>query len=144
MHGKMHKMLSESNFSYKCSKPNCHSTFNTQGALDYHMRIHNNQLDMCQYCPYHYVKPCNYSDHLNKHFRIKDHKCDHCGLLFMTKKAMVEHSSKHEGIIYCCLICKTYEAARKNTILVHLLRKHSDLLGMNIVWDTVKKYVKLK
>ena len=140
----MHKIRSENNFWYKCLNPNCHTTFTREHLLDIHMRIHNNQLDNCHYCPYRYVRAPNYKDHLNKHFRIKDHKCDHCGLKFTTKKGLVEHSSVHEGIIYCCLICKTYEISRKNTMQVHLRTKHSDLLGPNINWDTVKKYVKLK
>ena len=130
-----------SNFWFKCLKPNCHSTFETQGKLDLHMRIHNNQLDVCQYCPYRYVR--HYEFHLNKHFRIKEHTCDVCGLMFWTKTDMRQHSSKHEGITYSCLICKIYEARRKNTMQVHLREKHADFLGNNINWETVKKYVKL-
>ena len=143
MHGKMHKMRSESNFWFKCLKPNCHSTFARQRLLNTHMRVHNNEVDYCQYCPYRYVEPTNYANHLNKHFRIM-HKCHDCGSMFTTKDGLTEHSTIHEGIIYCCLICKTYEIARKNTMQVHLRKKHSDIFGENIHWDTVKKYVKLK
>ena len=137
-------MLYETNFWYKCLKPNCQSTFKIQYDLEQHMRIHNNELDKCQYCPYQYVQGHHYKDHLNKHFGIKDHKCDYCGLSFTTKRGLVEHSSKHEGIIYCCLICNTYEIARKNSMKNHLRREHSDVLGKNINWDSVQKYVKLK
>ena len=105
----MHKMQSENNFWYKCLKPNCQTTFKQLLLLDFHMRIHNNELDNCQYCPYRYVKTPDYRDHLNKHFRIKDYKCENCGLTFMTRKALAEHSSTHEGIVYCCLICETYQ-----------------------------------
>ena len=137
-------MLSENDFWYKCLKPNCKSTFKVQYDLDLHMRIHNNELAECQYCPYRYVRATDYRDHLNKHFRIKDYKCDHCGLVFTAKKTLVAHSSMHEGIVYCCLICNTYEIERKNTMKMHLRSKHSDLLGSNINWNSVKKYVKLK
>jgi len=65
-HGQMHTMRSENNFWYKCLKPNCQSTFKDQSLLDHHMRIHNNELDKCQYCPYRYAKPGHYNDHLNK------------------------------------------------------------------------------
>ena len=140
----MHKVQSENNFWFKCLKPNCQSTFRNPHLLDDHMRIHNNQVDYCQYCPYRYVKAIAYWDHLNRHFRIKNHKCDHCDLTFTTKKGLVEHSSKHEGIIYCCLICKTYEVQAKGTMKLHLRYKHSDVVGKNVNWDTVKKYVKLK
>ena len=140
----MHTMRSESNFWYKCMKPNCQSTFRTQTNFDNHMRVHNNDLDSCQYCPFRYVFGHRYSDHLNIHFRIKNHKCDFCGQTFWTKPVLTQHLSIHEGIIYCCLICNTYEIARKNSMKNHLRREHSDVLGKNINWDSVKQYVKLK
>ena len=43
MHSLMHTKRSESNFWFKCLKPNCKSTFQYQLLLDLHMRIHNNQ-----------------------------------------------------------------------------------------------------
>ena len=143
-HRKMHTMRFDTDFWFKCLKPNCKTTFRNQPDLDRHMRIHNNDVDICQFCPYPYVLSNNYADHLNKHFRMNDYTCDHCGLKFSTKKAMVLHSTLHEGIIYCCLICRTYEARNKNTIQVHLRKKHSDRLGKNIIWDDVKEHVELK
>jgi len=140
----MHSMRSENDFWYKCSKPNCHTTFRTQGLLGQHMRVHNNDLNQCQYCPHRYVSEYHYKDHLNKHFRIKDHKCNECGVRFTTRNSLFQHSSMHEGIIYCCLICNKYEIARKNSMKMHLRRHHADLLGKNINWDSVEKYVKLK
>ena len=137
-------MRSDKEFWFKCLKPNCRSTFPYQSLLDNHMRIHHNELDQCQYCPYRYVKQNDYKDHLNKHFRIKDNKCVHCGLIFTTKKALVAHLSMHEGIIYCCLICNKYEITHKTSMKSHLRRNHSDLLGKNINWDSFEKYVKLK
>ena len=140
----MHKMRSECNFWFKCLKPNCQTTFERQSLLDYHMRIHNNEVDHCQYCPYRYVNPPDYKDHLNKHFRIMDYHCDECDANFFTKRDLTVHSLTHEGNIYCCLICNTYETARKNTMRYHLRAKHSDILGKNINWDSVKEHVKLK
>ena len=144
MHGAMHIKRSENNFWYKCIKQNCQSTFKDQYSLDRHMRVHNNEFDNCQYCPYRYVEPARYREHLNKHFRIKDHKCEECGSTFTTRHDLFQHETVHEGIIYCCLICNTYETARKNTMKMHLRKKHSDLLGKNINWNSVEKYVKLK
>ena len=140
----MHKMRSENDFFFKCLKPNCQSTFRWQSHMNIHMRIHNNELDECQYCPYRYVNPPDYKDHLNKHFRIKDHKCDECGLYYYSKRALILHSSAHEGILYCCLICNTYEVKLKNSMKCHLRNKHSNLLGKNINWDSVKEHVELK
>ena len=140
----MHIKRSENNFWYKCSKPNCRSSFKDQEALVDHMRLHNNELDTCQYCPYRYVRAQNYSNHLVKHFGLKDHQCEYCGMAFSTKSVLLKHLSKHEGIIYCCLICNTYEVANKHAMKAHLRKKHSDLLGKNINWDSVKKHVKMK
>ena len=109
-------MRTENNFWHKCLKPNCHSTFAATQLLDRHMRIHNNDLDSCQFCPYRYVEIKHYNDHLNRHFRIKAYRCDHCGLNFFSRRAMVEHASSHEGIKFYCLICKTYESTKKAAI----------------------------
>ena len=143
-HRKMHTMRSESNFWLKCLKPNCKATFRQQNHFDRHMRVHNNDVRICQYCPYNYTSTQNYVDHLNNHFNIKDHQCDECGQKFTCKKTLVHHSSLHEGIIYVCLICKAYEARGKNTMKMHLRMKHSDRLGQNIIWDSVKQHVQLK
>ena len=143
MHGQTRYEV-DTNFGYKCGKPNCRSTFRSRGLLENHTRIHNNELNSCQYCPYRYVYENHYRDHLNKHFRIKDYKCDVCGLRFTTKHGLNEHFSMHEGITYNCLICRTYESTTQNSMRMHLRRKHSDLFGKNINWDSVEKYVKLK
>ena len=64
LHYKMHTMNSESQFSYKCPIKNCHSSFDRQGHLDTHLRVHNNDFNDCQYCPYRYTKPDHYKIHL--------------------------------------------------------------------------------
>ena len=140
----MHKLRSENNFLYKCLKPNCQSTFKVQTDLEKHMRIHNNELDQCQYCPYRYVNPSDYRNHLCKHFRTTTNKCEECGSTFSSRKSLVDHLSIHEGIIYCCLICKTYESNTKNSMQMHLRNKHSDILGKHLNWNFVKEYVKVK
>ena len=116
----MHTMRSEKEFWYKCLKPNCHSTFQYQLELDRHMRIHNNDLQQCQYCPYRYIIHSNYEIHLRKHFGIKDFKCDQCESRFLSQNELNRHYSRHEGIIYCCLICNTYEAISKHNMEMHL------------------------
>ena len=77
-------------------------------------------------------------------FYNPDNKCDYCGATFTTKQCLNGHQSMHEGILYCCLICNNYKIARKNSMQMHLRLKHSDLLGKNMNWDSVKKYVKVK
>ena len=140
----MHKKRSENNFWYKCSKPNCGTTYRWEWAMNEHMRIHNNEVNYCQYCPYRYVQAGSYKEHLNKHFRINEYKCGECDSTFSTKAILTKHAFIHEGILYCCLICNTFESTNKDSIKYHLRMKHSDLLGKNINWDSVKKYVKMK
>ena len=60
----MHTMNSESQFAFKCPIKNCHSSFDRQGHLDTHIRVHNNDFYDCQYCPYRYTKPDHYKIHL--------------------------------------------------------------------------------
>ena len=60
----MHTMNSESQFVFKCPIKNCHSSFDRQGHLDTHIRVHNNDFSDCQYCPYRYTKPDHYKIHL--------------------------------------------------------------------------------
>ena len=60
----MHTMNSESQFAFKCPIRNCHSSFDRQGHLDTHIRVHNNDFADCQYCPYRYTKPDHYKIHL--------------------------------------------------------------------------------
>ena len=139
----MHKNRSENNGWYKCLKPNCQAAFDRQGKLDEHMRIHNNELNKCDYCQFRYVKTSHYKEHLNKHFQIRDYKCDECCSTFTSMTNLNHHLAMHEGITYCCLICKTYESRSKHTMQSHL-RKHRDILGEHIIWDSAKEYVKLK
>ena len=139
----MHKRRFEKEFWHKCSRPGCKSTFKFQFALDVHNRIHDNDLDVCRYCPYRYVEPAQYTRHLKMHFGIRDYECDQCDLKFATQKELNIHYQKHEGIIYNCLICRKYEANRKNNMLSHLRRVHEDIFGENINWDAVKQHVKI-
>jgi len=143
-HSGMHKRRFEKEFWHKCSRLGCKSTFKFQFALDVHNRIHDNDLDVCRYCPYRYVEPAQYTRHLKMHFGIRDYECDQCDLKFTTQKELNIHYQKHEGIIYNCLICNNYEAYRKNNILSHLRRVHRDIFGENINWDSVKEHVKIK
>ena len=69
---------------------------------------------------------------------------ENCNATFTTKNALIQHSSIHEGILYCCLICHTYEASSRMSMKMHLRKEHTDLLGKNINWDSVKQYVKQK
>ena len=140
----MHRRLFEKEFWYKCPKPGCKSTFQVSKLLELHNRIHENVLDVCSYCPYRYVEPAGYTRHLKLHFRIRDYECDKCDSKFMTQHDLNRHYQIHEGIIYNCLICKTYEINSRSAMEVHLRSKHIDILGKNYTWNIVKHHVKIK
>ena len=73
------------------------------------------------------------------HFRIKEFKCDQCGTEFTTVALLNQHYSMHEGIIYCCTLCKTYEGGSIKAITNHLRSKHEDIIGKNLHWETAQQ-----
>lgn len=143
LHRPMHTKLFEKEYWYKCPKPGCKSTCQDSLALDHHVRLHDNDLDVCSYCPYRYVKNYQYTRHLKLHFKIRDYKCDQCDLKFVTQTDINRHYQIHEGINYNCLICKTYEAHTKHNMESHLRSKHADIVGKNFTWNIVKHHVKI-
>ena len=142
-HNAMHTRLFDKEYWFKCPKPGCKSSFDREGSLVRHIRIHDNDLDVCMYCPFRYAEPNHYRRHLKRHFGLEDYACDQCDLKFATSSELNRHYQKHEGIIYNCLICKTYEADRQHTIFSHLRTKHANIFGKNVHWDNVKDNVKI-
>ena len=143
MHTRLHKSRPENIFFYKCPIRNCHWSFKKESHLNRHLRTHNNDLEQCQYCPFKYINPLDYQNHLKHHFGIKDFKCDQCGKLFVSNQHLNKHYAMHEGIIYHCLLCDGYKASSRNAMNNHLRRKHPKLVGKNINWDSVEKFVKI-
>ena len=140
----MHTRRVEKEYWYKCRKPGCRSSFNCQLHLDIHNRIHENDHNICRYCPYRYFDPNQYDRHLKVHFRIRDYDCDQCDLKFVTKTELNHHYQRHEGIIYNCLICNIYEAISRRQIESHLRYKHGDIVGKNLNWGIMEHHVKIK
>ena len=140
----MHTRVFEKEFWYKCSRSGCKSSFQFSNLLDQHIRIHENDLNTCSYCPYRYADPAQYKRHLKMHFRIRDFQCDQCDLQFLKQADLNRHYQIHEGIIYNCLICKTYECPNKNYMLSHMRARHSDIVGKNFNWGILKPHVEIK
>ena len=143
-HNKMHMTIPNKSLWIKCPKPNCEQTFVNDWKLNVHLRVHNNELDRCQYCPYRYVRQDHYQTHLKQHFGITDFKCDQCDKEFSTVAKLNSHYGLHEGIIYCCLICNSYEARQKKVMSGHIRRNHPDILENRRNWEDLQQFTKIK
>ena len=143
-HKKMHIAIANKSFWIKCPKPSCEQTLANQTQLTNHLRVHNNDLDSCQYCPYRYVRHDHYHTHLKQHFRITDFKCDQCNKEFSTLAKLNAHYGLHEGIIYCCLICNSYEAKQKKGMFNHIERSHPDIFENRRRWEDLQQFTKMK
>ena len=139
----MHSRLVQKEYWYKCSKSGCNSSFRFRYDLDRHNKIHDNDLDVCSYCPYRFIYSAHYIVHLKSHFRIRDYVCDQCDSKFTTEPMLNRHYQMHEGLSYNCLICNTYEAHCKSNIEGHLRHQHGDIVGKNFNWNIVKHHVKI-
>ena len=141
---RMHKKRDGGTAVLKCPKPNCQSSFGNQWKFDTHLRIHDNNLENCQYCPFRYAYENNYAAHLRKHFGITDYKCDQCDKEFNTEAQLKSHYGLHEGIIRSCLICNEYEAKQIKTIAKHLKKKHPKTLGNLTRWVDIQQFTTTK
>ena len=140
----MHSRQFEREFWYKCQKPGCKSSFRDSYSLNMHTRIHDNDLSVCSYCPYRFVELSKYTRHLKHHFGIRDFECDKCDSRFTTISDLNLHYQLHEGIIYNCLICKTYQSNTKKTIEMHLRMKHADIVGKSVNKSLLEQHIRIK
>ena len=140
----MHARRFDKEFWYKCPKPGCKSSFDREGKLDIHLRIHNNDVRACMYCPYRYVHYDDYQVHLKAHFQIREFKCDQCDAKFRSKAKLTVHYTRHEGLTYSCMICKTYETTSKSAADLHLRYKHAKVFGKNVNVSDFERHIKIK
>ena len=143
-HARLHKRIyGNKTYWHKCPHEDCDASFQFEKSLKTHLRSHNNDLDNCQYCQFRYIVYLDYYKHMKQHFRIKDFKCDKCDFESTSKWDLNRHYRIHEGILYSCLICNDYKSPIKQPLYDHLKRKHGEIVGQQITWDSVQKFIKV-
>ena len=106
----------------------CHNQYNTEHMI----------------CSISFVPASNLKTVKKHHFRIKEFQCDKCERAFPGIGELNTHYSVHEGIIYACTLCSDYQATAKTTICKHLKKKHEDIVGRNVNWDAVQRFIERK
>ena len=124
-----HKTFAQNKFP--CIFKNCASSFHKNSGLQTHMRIHNNDLMGCAFCPYRTVHVDGFKSHCRLHFKIFDFKCDSCDKSFVSNKRLSDHISQfHSEETFTCHVCKKYSGSRMG-LQKHIRSVHNLLSEWN-------------
>ena len=116
------------NGNFHCNRGTCRVSYRSPGALEDHMKIHDNELISCSFCPYTTVNMENQQligPHINAHFKIRPFKCSFCDASFFRSTNVKNHEEARHDIIkdrYNCDKCDFVTYTRQ--ILVNHKRKH--------------------
>jgi len=91
---------------FRCDRGNCESKFVSQSHLERHIRIHDNDLLHCHFCPW--TGNTGLDIHLNHHFHNRPYKCSFCADSFYQHIKRRQHEEVfHEKIAdrYKCDRC---------------------------------------
>ena len=77
-----------------CSRGDCRKPFDRLDKLDEHIRLHDNNLTNCPYCPWRGAQYYDFLIHMNHHFLIRPYKCSFCEISFYTG-AIRNHHQKN-------------------------------------------------
>ena len=112
MHVTSHKRKSVGgSVDFMCNRAECGKTFQKKSALQNHIDLHDNNLQICYFCPWR-APPGNtdkISTHFDQHLDRPGFQCSSCGRLFFRKREMIDHfEAIHEKTVgrYKCTICK--------------------------------------
>ena len=120
------------------------------------------KLKKCIFCPflhsgYNGSRPME--NHYQKHFDIKQHECEICGLKFGNRYNLNQHLNQHDSIYYRCVICQGSEirglrslddrcsftgfiADNKDGMRMHFKKHHSEEGSKRMPsWKEIKKNV---
>ena len=82
--------------NFHCPRGDCQQPFVRVSQLEEHLRLHDNNLIPCHYCPWKGRNQWDLIDHMNHHFKIRPFKCSFCDLLFYS----AAHRNTHETCLH--------------------------------------------
>ena len=108
-HVDSHKRLSNLQTpNFYCDRGDCRKAFMYIDQLKDHTRLHDNNLILCNYCPWKGTRNADLIGHMNHHFKLRRFKCSFCDILFYTAALRNRHETDlHEKIAdrYKCDKC---------------------------------------
>ena len=109
---------------FPCDK--CGKNCNSMAALKYHLKKHENSTFRCKYCPKVLTSQQGLSNHENMHNGMAEHLCNECGMSFVTRQRLVDHTRwKHTfERPYVCDLCGA-SFVRSYKLVVHKRRVHT-------------------
>ena len=109
-----------------CDRGNCGKTFRFESELRMHLRLHDNAVTKCSFCPWKTSNPTYLQQHIDHHFKTPKFNCSKCDRSFYIKNNLDHHFETTHEIIkdkYKCKICP-YKTNSKSNFCHHLRRNH--------------------
>ena len=120
---------------FRCPYQGCRSAFTKRLHLEEHVRVHENNLFSCVFCPYKSAQMKELNNHYRRHYKIFEYKCDLCDKSFVRATNLYNHreGSHRLGEVLKCHLCGY--ASAKNKLQLHNKSKHK----LFSQWDKVNK-----
>jgi len=99
-----------------CDRGNCGKRFQKWQDLQLHLKMHDNILIKCPFCPWGGVQIYNRDQHFNSHFGVRPYPCSYCDARFSTPPSRTLHErTVHEKIlrVFNCGSCDFSNVSRK-------------------------------
>ena len=107
---------------FLCDRGDCGKTFINKNGLIKHLRLHDNDVIKCFFCPWVTGSPNEHQPHLDHHFNTAQYKCEKCPRTFFRKISLDRHFEISHEVIkdkYKCEICD-FKTCSKNNYFQHL------------------------
>ena len=114
--------------NYYCDRGDCKRKFYSVSQLEEHLRLHDNNLMRCYFCPWRGGTRILLHNHINHHFKFRPVNCSFCDKTFYASNHKRDHEERyHEKISdrYKCNICPFIHYT-KDGIWRHKLKSHKN------------------